>query len=1115
MNVGVPVADAAERALARDPDRSVIVQAPAGSGKTELLMQRYLALLARADEPEEILAVTFTRKAAADMRQRILAALKPADPDKRLLETAELATRVLARDQERGWQLMMYPGRLRIRTLDAVNNWLTDSAPVSGASTALGKVTDRPGELYELAARRTLELLADDSRLGDRVQIILRHLDNSADHFLRLMAQMLWHRDQWLPLLGKGEFGAKARETLEASLQALVQREITALDALFGDAERAELCVLLPYAASHLQQSLPADPICLWHQAVVFPVAEPEQLPLWRGLADFCLTKSGRNGPAFRVTVNKRNGFPTAKDGGDKALTDQAKALLLELAEIKGLADRLDTVRSLPEPVYSDAQWEALEAMLEILPVVAAQLILIFRERGETDYAQIATEALAALEDEHGPTGLALKLDYQIRHILIDEFQDTSRAQHRLLAVLTEGWIEGDGRTLFVVGDPMQSIYRFRQAEVALFLDLWEHGLGQVPLEQVRLTCNFRSDPTIVDWVNTTFAALMPEHNDPASGAVQFAPGSAVQSATPEARIELHAYEHPARVDEAREIGDLVEQCLAQSSTDTVGILVRTRNQARLIVPELRRRGISFAGEGLETAGQSSVEQDLLALTRALTHRSDRTAWLALLRAPWCGLSLVDLEQLCGQHWETTVLEQMTDKALFNKLSTDGQQRLQRFIGIVVPILERQGMLPLRDWIEGAWQQLNGPAALTNPLQLELAEQFFAALELYDAGGMIAEGFLLHERLPDRQETNSEQTIRVHILTLFKAKGLEYDVVILPALDGVTGRDDKAVVAWHQFAVADNQDGYLLAPIEPTGADPDKIHKLIRQFDSEQARYEHDRLLYVATTRAKQQLHLFFELRRKQDGELTAPKKGTLLHRLWPVIAVDYANFTGPAGREEVRDEWVQPRIRRFRSGWVAPAAPESMSFHAHALTDSEQHEVTFDWAGTDAMRVGSVVHRCLQFLAEQGETHLTDTQAVSLMLLEEGVTKENLSAARKKVLTALAAVENHEQGRWLLEPHESAVCEYPLTVLAEGQPKRFVIDRSFVDNEGARWIIDYKTSAHEGGNLEGFIDEEVLRYTEQLRGYRDAMQMLEPERVIRTALYFPLLQVFRELKLT
>ena len=1111
------ISDVAERVLARDPGRSVIVQAPAGSGKTELLMQRCLALLAQADEPEEVLAVTFTRKAAAEMRNRILRALQPAEGDERLPETAALAAAVLQRNKERGWHVLEYPGRLRIRTLDAVNSWLIDSAPVSGESAAVGVVSERSDELYDLAARRTLELITEDSEYGECVSTILSHLDNRAEQFVSLMSQMLKKRDQWLPLIGRGDFAANAREVLESCLQELVARELRTIDGLMPAAARMDLHVVLSYAALNLLPVKPQDPVCIWHDVAEFPPAVPDYLSYWQGIASFALVQDASKGGVFRKSITKANGFPTKKDGGDDALKMQARELLEELAGIESMADALDVVRSLPLPRYTEDQWRALEALISVLPVVAAQLIVVFRERGETDYIQIATEAQDSLRNESGPSDLALRLDYQIRHILIDEFQDTSRSQFKLLESLTEGWVPGDGRTLFVVGDPMQSIYRFRQAEVALFLQLWEQGIGQVKLEQVRLSSNFRSAPLIVNWVNDTFVRLMPDRNDPATGAVRFAPGEAVREEDPLSAVEMHVYEDPARVDEASDIADLVERCLDESPSDTVGILLRTRNQARLIVPELRRRGVPFSGQGLERPGEASVEQDLIALTRALSHQGDRTAWLALLRAPWCGLSLVDLELLCGADWHQTVLEQIAAAEGVEQLSADGQLRLQEFRERVLAIIERRGSLSLRDWVEGAWQQFGGPASLTDKRELAIAAQFFVTLDQYEEGGDIAEAFLLHERLAERQDQLADSNTRVHLLTLFKAKGLEYDTVILPALDGVTRRDDKPVMAWHQVAGEAGEVSYLMAPIEPAGQEPDPVHRLIGQFAAEQSRYELDRLLYVATTRAKKRLHLYFALKRNKAGEVSSPFNGTLLNRLWPVIAAEYESFAGPAGTEETREDWVQPRIRRFPAGWKGVPAPASVLVSAGGEKAREDMEVTFDWAGSVAMRVGSVVHRCLQHIAEHGIPAWQESDKRSIvqtMLLEEGIAEADVEAAETRVSQAIATALRDEQGCWVLAgDHTEAVCEYPVTLVADGQAAHFVIDRSFIDATGDRWIVDYKTSSHEGGNVAGFIDAEVLRYCEQLQRYRAAMQLLEPGRTIRTALYFPLLGVFRELE--
>jgi len=122
-------------------------------------------------------------------------------------------------------------------------------------------------------------------------------------------------------------------------------------------------------------------------------------------------------------------------------------------------------------------------------------------ERGEADFTEIAQGAVRALGTAEAPTDLLLSMDASVRHILVDEFQDTSFSQWELLVLLTSGWQPNDGRTLFLVGDPMQSIYRFRDAQVALFLKAQSEGLGSVQLEPLTLTTNFRSHAGLVDWV--------------------------------------------------------------------------------------------------------------------------------------------------------------------------------------------------------------------------------------------------------------------------------------------------------------------------------------------------------------------------------------------------------------------------------------------------------------------------------------------------------------------------------------------------------------------------------------------------------------------------------------
>ncbi len=138
------------------------------------------------------------------------------------------------------------------------------------------------------------------------------------------------------------------------------------------------------------------------------------------------------------------------------------------------------------------------------------ELHVEFSLAGKVDYTYVSGAAQSALVEEGLPTDLGLRTGVALRHVLIDEFQDTSIAQYELLAALTATWEPGDGHTLFAVGDPMQSIYLFREAEVGLFLRAGEHGVGEVPMESLQLTRNFRSSPSLVEWTNSLFCTALP-----------------------------------------------------------------------------------------------------------------------------------------------------------------------------------------------------------------------------------------------------------------------------------------------------------------------------------------------------------------------------------------------------------------------------------------------------------------------------------------------------------------------------------------------------------------------------------------------------------------------------
>ncbi len=1109
-----PDADERERAL--DTGRSFLVQAPAGAGKTELLVRRYLRLLAQAAEPEEILAVTFTRKAAAEMQRRIASALSAAGDGHEAgtpritPELHRLVVAVRARDGECGWNLARHPARLRISTIDALNAALARSAPVSGGSSVLRPVSDQPERLYRLAARATLHLISEPGRPGAAAASLLRHLDNNPARAEELLVQLLARRDQWLPFVGPGIDPDRARRELEASLSRLVERELDRVVSLIPDPLLAELTEVVHAAAINLELELGNGR----HGSLA------ERASWWGFVTDVCLTGKGE----WRRALNKNNGVPAEQ----KDLKAHAMAVLGTMAGINGLLGALVTVQALPAPHYSATQWSALESLLTLLPFAAAHLKLVFSAQGETDYTEVAAEARVALGEEAAPSELALRVDWRLRHVLLDEFQDTSQAQYSLLRALTRGWTPGDGRTLFLVGDPMQSIYRFRQAEVRLFLDVRDHGLPGIAMEFIRLRANFRSVPALVTWANEAFARVLPARDDVVSGAISFAPSEPTRPGSPGASaavtVHMSAWDDPGA--EGRGVLRVVKETLSGWPDATIGILVRSRSQAAHTVAALRAAGIELGANDLVELGRTGVACDMLAITRALVHTGDRLAWLTVLRSPLCGLSLADLACLGSLPGPRTLFELARDTLSLDALSADGRARTTRIAVVFERGMARLGQIPLRDVVEGIWLELGGPALAGR--ELPLADLILDVIGRHDDGGDCGDVLALGRDLDRMRASLPGPGARVQVMTIHKAKGLEFDTVIIPALGRAIRREERPALLWQELAHAGTLD-LLLAPINASGADDDRLYELMWGLRAQQDLAETDRLLYVAVTRARERLHLFGQTRppRVSSDESSGspgPGRGSLLERLWPMVGASWPSEPAPAETRAGASPdgsvyWPQPVLRRLASGWVRPAPPAGVLPDRQDASDA-RNLVPYDWASAWTRQAGSVAHRWLQEIAVQGvEKYTTDgldgfRPRIRQLLLREGAEASMLDRATERVVGVLRAALGDEQGRWLLSAsHRERVNEYAVTVADGGRFRHLVIDRAFVTADGVRWIIDYKTGSHEGGDREAFVRSEVERYSPQLRAYREAFGWLE-ERPTRTALYFPLLQLLRVVEL-
>ncbi|WP_306606821.1 exodeoxyribonuclease V subunit beta [Azonexus sp.] len=1106
---------------------SFIVEAPAGAGKTELLTQRTLRLLATVDHPEEVLALTFTNKAAAEMRDRILGSLEaarqpaqafwePLPPHKQ--ETRKWAQAVLARDQARNWGLLDHPGRLRVTTLDALCAGLARQMPFLSRFGAQPGVADDAEAHYATAARHTLEMVESETPDGEVVAAALAFMDNDAGRLERLLIAMLGRRDQWLQHAVRID-SVELRAEVEAGFAALVERDLMRVAELLDSGWQARLMPLVRFAAVNVPESL--NLLLDWTQPLG---PEASAMPAWRQLAGVLLTSEG----CFRKALNKNVGFPAGKEFAEpkKAMGE----LLADLACVPGLEAALAELPGLPSPVLSDGEWSTVENFSRLLRLAAGQLWLAFQEAGEVDFIEIASRAGLALGDDEAPTDLAQALDYRIRHLLVDEFQDTSPSQVVLLEKLMRGWMPDDGRTLFVVGDPMQSIYRFRKADVGLFLNVRERGIGDLQLEHLRLFRNNRSHPGIVDWVNMAFPTIFPAADEPAAGAVRYAESAATKPAVADSGVTVHPVivsdSSDGAEEEARIALDLIQAARRTDPQGRIAVLVRARKHLDALVDEIRRTAPDLRFQAVEIEGLAERQhvQDLLTLFRALTHRADRIHWLALLRAPWCGLRLADLHALVAGDKQRTVWQLMHDDSRLAALSDDGRQRLLHVRGILELAFAERDRQPPRRWLEGVWLMLGGPQCLSASTALADIEAFFGLVDALTASRKLDPDNLAAQAA-ELYAPADPQGDAVQMMTIHKAKGLEFETVIVPGLQRDTGSNESALLLWDEVIADDGAERLLVAPMRAKGeqsAEP-CVYDYLRRLENARASHETERLLYVAATRAIRRLHLIglAASSEKSDDGLKLPASGSFLKLLWPGIAqpvfvAALAEGQGTVAPADAFDPatFVPPLIRLAH-----PAIPEALAqppavapfkpnANADLLAANSLDETLPEIGLVLEASVGTLVHRCLELIARQGLaawplSRLNTLQpAWQRWLVQQG---HDESAAENGAQEALTAINNtlaSETGRWLLSDHEGGAAEQAWSTRDGDLAVNHVIDRVFIA-DGCRWIIDYKTVRGVVADAEAELAIKAEGFRPQLERY--ARVFAGDSLPLRLAVWFPL----------
>ncbi|HTW80110.1 MAG TPA: UvrD-helicase domain-containing protein [Terracidiphilus sp.] len=1058
-----PAPDQAERDRAVDTTLSVLVRAPAGSGKTTLLAGRFLHLLAEVDNPEQVVAITFTNAAAAEMRNRILDELRTDKP-------SDVARRVLARSQERKWDLLDLPAQLRISTIDAFCRELALQRPLISSLGGGLHIADQPKEMYRKAARRTLNAIGgDDADLRSAIEALLLWRDNNWQDIESQLVEMLDKRERWM-------------------------REFV-----------------------------------LAHDADWETLRERLERPFGRG----------------------------------EDLTE-------------------------PATRYSDQEWEIVRACFTVLKRAAAELQVVFSETGTADYTEVAQIAANALKGEEGiPSEGTLAAADNIRHLLVDEFQDASRKQHRLLQSLIAAWPDREGRTCFVVGDPMQSIYLFREADAELFGRVERLGLeieGDLPLQfdTVQLSANFRTEPGLVNTLNRAFEDVF--RVDDGSG-VTFSRAEAARgeghpawAGVQRPRMELHSKFVPAskggkksseereRVKEERaaaqekqseEIVGLIEaHCVRIEATRRsnagkppqdrekyrVAVLGRTKKALAGVAAGLRKAGIRFRAVDLEQLKDRPEVMDALALGRALMNGEDRVAWLGVLRAPWCGLALEDLHVLTSGDDEELIRrpvpELMKDRA--ELMSADGRARVGRLLRALEagPALRfARPATQLGTWLEQAWLRVGGAACVdaTERANLDLLWQTLDALPEGEQDFMGPALDAALEKLHATPDPGADSDCGVQLMTIHGSKGLEFEVVIVPELQAGTWKGEQKMLSWMERGVLDPEEAeeptdLLVAPFQAKGAERGKAKAWVDRMQHERERQEMRRILYVAATRAREELHLFARPEYKQgdDGYELAEPRESLLWTAWPAFKpqIERQFSSWKLEQAEVAEEVVElaaqaaeihemPRPastkiggvtkgpRRLPSDWSTPEGEG-----AGLLTEApiaglgrlyERHE-----GGLESRALGRAVHELLQHAAVERKSRTWDEVQTALKALRPRVTAEVRAAgvesgeamriAERAIAIAIEATKD-EAGRWILEPREAADSEVRWAGVTKGAVRTVQADRVFRAGEKPLsergevwWIVDYKTAQQDGvelADLRPFFAPQLETYARVLRNLR------------------------------
>ena len=1052
--------------VACDPHRSVVVEACAGSGKTWLLVSRMLRLLLEGAEPSELLAITFTRKAAQEMRQRLLGlladlALKPDDEvlallEERGLDTAQ-ALHLLPTARGLYQRVLSSPFELSVDTFHRWFARLLQIAPLASGVPHAYALEDQPGELLEAAWLRFMHSLnrTEHQPLRDALVTIYEmagHWNGKQliDAFITRRAEW-WVADQQsdplqaLRVMCKEDAECDARLTVWND-EALCERFLK-LSRLLGQGspKQKEQATAIESAVSAVAD---LDPFERLYDVFVTQKAEPRKLSLTRALTD------------------------QLSEADQQWLEEHWAVLANELIARERRSHEPGVIR-LNEAVFAVGR-----ACLDHYQAIKT-------ERRTLDFVDLEWLAWKLVTDPVHAAYLHARLDARYRHLLIDEFQDTNPLQWRIVRAWLDAYGDDGARpTVFLVGDPKQSIYRFRRADPRVFQAARELlvSLGADDLG----TYQTRRNP----------AAIVALLNQAMQGNTRYATHSTcaidhgevyrlplVQVEAPVASVSGLALrdplrEYPVELEDLRRRREGYQAGLALRATrdgwqgkdpltwSDMMILVRSRAHLADMERGLREAGVPFVSTRSGGLLDALEVTDLIALLRWLTVSADDHALAQVLKSPMVGARDEDLIWLAGAG----------EGSWWQRLLNAGAALPGDFLPRAVSLLSRwllaAAQLPVHDLLDQVLHEgeLHARYAITTPASLRAQVlgnlDAFLALSLeMDAGRYpsIARFLERLERLKKgrEQEAPDEADVdaaldAVRIMTIHGAKGLEKDVVLLMDTNRKDARGDDIgmLCDWPQES---------LAPTHLSVFGKSKERGLARDalFREEEAfRQQEDwNLLYVAATRAKQIL-IISGVHDGKDGDGIV--SGSWYQRF--AMAEEKSVLEGVAVTGQHEQTFSLPLF-----------APPRLPPPTMVVDDGQPTEATLE---------GELFHALMEHLTATGSWPVqVPSPARVAQWLRCTAEQADLICQQAQTLLSSEALAP------FFDPSLHDFARNEMALVHQGDLG--FVDRLVVMGDTV-WILDYKRNV---------LDHQRERYLQQLARYRDACTAHFAGKQIRTAL--------------